>query len=299
MRWSPSSRPWAPRPRRRRPRMPERHHLIVGPVITEKSSAAFQARKEYAFRVQEQATKPQIRAAIEALFDVTVTDVRTLVVRAKRKSYGRYVGRRPAWKKAIVTLFEGHDRLLPRRAAPHVAAVALPLGPHHQRAHVGHGHVEQRLDGRADLRLGRLLLHTKRVFLPGLKRRRGLLGDDRPDDQMVPLRHPRPPPSRSRRPGPGARRPPHPPRGSRTRWRRRTASRAPSAGCGPTDRRCARAPRPPSPPAPSSPPRPAWPAAPPASWFSASRTRARPPRTTRPRAPGRGRVVRGGRARVR
>src|SRR6266699_1215609 len=186
-----------------------------------------------------------------------------------------------------VALFEGDDRLLPRRAAPHVAAVALPLGPHHQRAHVGHGHVEQRLDGRADLRLGGLLLHSKRVFLAGLKRRRGLLGDDRPDDQMVPLRHLRSPPSRSRRPAPAARRPPHPPTGSRTRWRRRTASRAPSAGCDPTGRRCVRAPPPPSPPALSSPPRPAWRAAPPTSWSSASRTRARPPRTARPRAPGR------------
>jgi large subunit ribosomal protein L23 len=87
--------------------MPEVHHVIVAPVITEKSSAAYQARKEYAFRVEADATKPQIRAAIEALFKVTVTDVRTLVVRAKRKSYGRYVGRRPAWKKAIVTLKEG------------------------------------------------------------------------------------------------------------------------------------------------------------------------------------------------
>jgi large subunit ribosomal protein L23 len=87
--------------------MPEQHRLIVGPVITEKSSAAYQARKEYAFRVDSAATKPQIRAAIEQLFKVTVTDVRTLVVRAKRKSYGRYVGRRPSWKKAIVTLKEG------------------------------------------------------------------------------------------------------------------------------------------------------------------------------------------------
>jgi large subunit ribosomal protein L23 len=87
--------------------MPEQHALIVGPVITEKSSAAYQARKEYAFRVRTGATKPQVRAAIEALFKVTVTDVRTLVVRAKRKSYGRFVGRRPAWKKAFVTLKEG------------------------------------------------------------------------------------------------------------------------------------------------------------------------------------------------
>src|SRR5438552_14386398 len=65
--------------------MPDQHRLIVGPVITEKSSAAYQARKEYAFRVDTAATKPQIRAAIEALFKVTVTDVRTLVVRARRR----------------------------------------------------------------------------------------------------------------------------------------------------------------------------------------------------------------------
>src|SRR5712692_5004618 len=106
-RWSRSWRPSAQGQRRRRPRMPEQHALIVGPVITEKSSAAYQARKEYAFRVRTDATKPQVRAAIEALFKVTVTDVRTLVVRAKRKSYGRFVGRRPAWKKAFVTLKEG------------------------------------------------------------------------------------------------------------------------------------------------------------------------------------------------
>jgi len=80
---------------------------IVGPIITEKSSAAYGARKEYAFRVRPDANKPQIKAAIEALFKVSVTDVRTLVVRSKRRTYGRFVGRRPAWKKAIVTLKEG------------------------------------------------------------------------------------------------------------------------------------------------------------------------------------------------
>lgn len=87
--------------------MPDLHQLIVGPVVTEKSSSAYQARKEYAFRVHADASKPQIREAIQALFNVTVTGVRTLVVRAKRRSYGRHVGRRPAWKKAIVTLKEG------------------------------------------------------------------------------------------------------------------------------------------------------------------------------------------------
>lgn len=90
--------------------MPDVHQVIVGPVITEKSSAAYQARKEYAFRVQAEATKPQIRAAVESLFKVSVTDVRTLVVRAKRRTGGLRVartGRRSAWKKAIVTLKEG------------------------------------------------------------------------------------------------------------------------------------------------------------------------------------------------
>jgi len=83
------------------------HATIVGPVITEKSSAAYAARKEYAFRVHLRATKPQIRAAIEELFKVTVTGVRTMVVRARRRTYGRHAGRRPAWKKAIVTLKQG------------------------------------------------------------------------------------------------------------------------------------------------------------------------------------------------
>jgi large subunit ribosomal protein L23 len=87
--------------------MPETHRIIVAPVITEKSSAAYGARKEYAFRVLSQATKPQIKGAIETLFKVTVTDVRTLVVRAKRRSRGQHVGRRPSWKKAFVTLKEG------------------------------------------------------------------------------------------------------------------------------------------------------------------------------------------------
>src|SRR5437667_12830318 len=98
-RWWWSSRRWRVASRRRRPKgrgraqMPDQHRLIVSPVITEKSSAAYQARKEYAFRVDTAATKPQIRAAIEALFKVTVTDVRTLVVRARRRTGGLSTGR--------------------------------------------------------------------------------------------------------------------------------------------------------------------------------------------------------------
>jgi large subunit ribosomal protein L23 len=87
--------------------MPDIHQIIVAPVITEKSSTAYAARKEYAFRVLPEATKPQIKGAIETLFKVTVTDVRTLVVRARRRSMGQHVGRRSSWKKAFVTLKEG------------------------------------------------------------------------------------------------------------------------------------------------------------------------------------------------
>src|SRR4029077_18889497 len=96
-----------PRRTRRRRGMPELHDAIVRPVVTEKSSAAYGARKEYAFRVHSDATKPQIKAAIETLFKVSVTGVRTMIMRAKRRTYGRYAGRRPSWKKAIVTLKEG------------------------------------------------------------------------------------------------------------------------------------------------------------------------------------------------
>jgi large subunit ribosomal protein L23 len=87
--------------------MPDLHRTVLSPVVTEKSSAAYGARKEYAFRVDPHATKPQIKAAIEELFKVTVTGVRTHVMPSKRRTYGRFAGRRPAWKKAVITLKEG------------------------------------------------------------------------------------------------------------------------------------------------------------------------------------------------
>ena len=77
------------------------------PLITEKSSAAYQERGEYAFEVHPDATKPQIRTAVEQLFGVKVTGVWTSNQRGKEKRMGRTVGRRPNWKKAIVKLREG------------------------------------------------------------------------------------------------------------------------------------------------------------------------------------------------
>ena len=77
------------------------------PVITEKTSSAYQSRGEYVFEVHPDATKTQIRSAIEQLFGVKVTGVWTMNVRGKEKRMGKTVGRRPNWKKAIVTLREG------------------------------------------------------------------------------------------------------------------------------------------------------------------------------------------------
>lgn len=87
--------------------MPTKHEVIVRPLITEKSSAAFHDRGEYAFQVHPDASKPQIRQAIEELFGVKVTDIWTANYRGKEKRMGRSAGRRPSWKKAIVKLREG------------------------------------------------------------------------------------------------------------------------------------------------------------------------------------------------
>lgn len=89
--------------------MPALHEVIVRPVVTEKSSAAFQARKEYTFEVHPEANKFQIRAALEKLFDVTVTDVRTMQVRRNSVVRGRTRGVTARWKKAIVTVKDGQS----------------------------------------------------------------------------------------------------------------------------------------------------------------------------------------------
>ena len=80
---------------------------VVRPVVTEKTSAAYQARGEYVFQVASDASKPAIRSAIEKLFGVKVTGVWTMNVRGKMRRMGKTSGTRPNWKKAIVTLREG------------------------------------------------------------------------------------------------------------------------------------------------------------------------------------------------
>ena len=96
--------------------------IIKRPLLTEKSArlretggaaSATAEGEEYAqqvvFEVARDANKIEIRRAVQQLFKVTVTDVRTLVVRGKAKRIGRFAGRRPGWKKAYVTLKSGDN----------------------------------------------------------------------------------------------------------------------------------------------------------------------------------------------
>ena len=90
--------------------MPTLYQTVVRPLITEKSSVAYQERGEYTFEVHPDATKPAIKQAVEQLFGVKVTGVWTSNQRGKIKRMGKTSGNRPNWKKAIVTLREG-DRI--------------------------------------------------------------------------------------------------------------------------------------------------------------------------------------------
>jgi large subunit ribosomal protein L23 len=83
------------------------HRTIVRPIVTEQSSAAYQDRGEYTFRVASDATKTTIRSAIEQLFGVKVTGVWTSNQRGKARRVGQQLGRRPHWKKAVVKLRDG------------------------------------------------------------------------------------------------------------------------------------------------------------------------------------------------
>ncbi len=87
--------------------MPALHEVIVRPVVTEKSSTAYQNLKSYTFEVHPDANKYQIRDALQKLFDVTVTDVRTMQMRRHEVTRGRTRGTTKRWKKAIVTLKDG------------------------------------------------------------------------------------------------------------------------------------------------------------------------------------------------
>lgn len=80
--------------------------LIVRPILTEKATRLLEQNK-YVFDVLLKATKPEIKAAIEGLFDVKVKSVNTLIPPRKKRRVGRSVGYRTQYKRAIVTLKSG------------------------------------------------------------------------------------------------------------------------------------------------------------------------------------------------
>lgn len=87
--------------------MRDPQQIIVRPIITEKTSATQANENQYTFEVTRDANKREIKKAVESLFSVQVRQVRTSQQRGKWRRRGVHVGKRPNWKKAVVTVAEG------------------------------------------------------------------------------------------------------------------------------------------------------------------------------------------------
>ena len=83
--------------------------VILEPRITEKSASLSESHGQYVFRVLRDVRKPEIKQAVEMLFEVEVASVQVCNVKGKTKVHGRYKGRRPDWKKAYITLKPGFN----------------------------------------------------------------------------------------------------------------------------------------------------------------------------------------------
>ena len=88
--------------------MREARQVVVRPLMTEKSMRLKEEHNTVTFQVVPDANKVEIRQAVEAIFNVKVSAVRTSNMEGKLKRMGRHQGRRPSWKKAVVTLAPGH-----------------------------------------------------------------------------------------------------------------------------------------------------------------------------------------------
>ena len=88
--------------------MKANREIIVRPVMTEKISVLQEAENKVAFVVDRSANKIEIKKAVEARFNVKVKKVATMNMQGKLKRMGRFQGKRPAWKKAVITLREGY-----------------------------------------------------------------------------------------------------------------------------------------------------------------------------------------------
>lgn len=83
--------------------------VLHAPHISEKATVSADERNEVVFKVDGKATKPEIKKAVEAMFKVKVTDVKTLNVKPKVKRLRGRVGKRSGWKKAYVSLAKGEE----------------------------------------------------------------------------------------------------------------------------------------------------------------------------------------------
>ncbi|RMH36302.1 MAG: 50S ribosomal protein L23 [Nitrospirae bacterium] len=87
--------------------MRDPHDILIRPLLTEKLTGLREAQNCVAFEVDRRASRIQIRRAVEQVLKVKVDAVRVINVKGKQKRQGRYMGWRPDWKKALVTLKEG------------------------------------------------------------------------------------------------------------------------------------------------------------------------------------------------
>lgn len=87
--------------------MSNAYDILIRPVLTEKTSGMMDAGDKIVFRVKRDATKPQIKEAVKALFGLEVRSVNTMTMPSKPRRVGRWTGRRASFKKAVVTLHEG------------------------------------------------------------------------------------------------------------------------------------------------------------------------------------------------
>jgi large subunit ribosomal protein L23 len=83
--------------------------VLIGPVVSEKSTRVADQSRQMIFKVLPDASKPEICKAVETMFDVKVAAVQVSNVKGKVKRFGQTLGRRSDWKKAYVTLAEGSD----------------------------------------------------------------------------------------------------------------------------------------------------------------------------------------------
>ncbi len=87
--------------------MKNSYEVLIGPMLTEKGTLMKETDNKVLFRVARDANKIEIKKAVEDIFKVKVDSVRTMNCRGKKKRMGKFEGRRPDWKKAIVALKEG------------------------------------------------------------------------------------------------------------------------------------------------------------------------------------------------